>query len=94
MIVIEKINVFQFLTLRNIFFYIFNILQFNIYYLVGFMIQMKTIVCDLCYIFIRSQKKARENSMSQGLPVLPQHIPLGQKVRLSHEDKRVNIKGI
>ena len=55
---------------------------------------MKTIVCDLCYIFIRSQKQARENSMSQGLPVLPQHIPLGQKVRPSHEDKRVNIKGI
>ena len=45
MMVIEKINVFQFLTLGNIFFYIFNILQFNIYYLVGFMIQMETMIC-------------------------------------------------
>ena len=28
--------------------------------------------------------------MSQGLPVFPQHILSGQKLRLSHKDKRIN----
>ena len=41
-------------------------------------------------IFIRSQEKARKNSVSKGLPVFSQHILSGQKLKLSHEDKRIN----
>lgn len=40
-------------------------------------------------VFIRSQEN-KENSVSQGLPVFPQHILSGQKLRLSHKDKRIN----
>ena len=41
-------------------------------------------------VFIRSQEKARKNSVSKRLPVFSQHILSGQKLKLSHEDKRIN----
>lgn len=41
-------------------------------------------------VFIRSQEKARKNSVSKRLPVFSQHILSGQKLKPSHEDKRIN----